>query len=288
MDQETIATVKIVRRGSATGPVLVVFHGTPGSVAELAWWSDAAQRHGVQLWCVARAALPAHLQGNAYFAALARVVAASWALAPGAPPLHLAGFSLGGFVALQTALALQQQGCAVAGLHLLSAAAPLQGGDFLPHMAGQAVFRMAAQRPSMLRRVAAVQGWLARAWPSLLRRLLFASARSSDLALRISPEFQATVHTVLADALGLGREGYVRDLAAYVSPWGASVAELQTPAWVWHGAQDNWSPPAMAHWLHTHLTQCRGVQMWADQSHYGCLLQSVEPVCAMVASPGVR
>lgn len=288
MYAQTSAKAPITRRGSATGPVLVVFHGTPGSVAELAWWTDAAERHGVQLWCVSRAALPAHLQGSEYFAELAKVVGECWAAEPDAPPLHLAGFSLGGFVALQTALALQQQGSTVDGLHLISAAAPLQGGDFLPHMAGKAVFRMAAQRPSLLRRVAAVQGWLALAWPALLRRLLFATAQSSDLVLRNSPGFQATVKAVLAESLGDGREGYLRDLAAYVLPWGASVAKLQTPSWVWHGEQDNWSPPAMAHWLHTHLPRSCGLQMWADQSHYGCLLQSVEPVCALVAGKGSR
>lgn len=272
--------------GSSTGPVLVVFHGTPGSAAELTWWNEAAQRHGVQLCCVQRSAIAPALQGQEYFAALAQVVVDACAGAPASQPLHLAGFSLGGFVALQTALELQQRGQAVQGLHLLSAAAPLQGGDFLPHMAGQAVFRMAADRPALLRRVTALQAWLARGWPALLRQLLFASAQASDVALRDSPAFQTTVQTILDEALGAGRDGYLRDLAAYVQPWGPSVAGLQTPTWVWHGDQDNWSPPAMAQWLHTHLPQACGLTMWADQSHYGCLQQSVEPVCALVAGRG--
>ena len=283
MNDTSSSLVPVTRVGSATDPVLVVFHGTPGSAGELVWWSEAAVRYGVQLICVERAAIPIDLQGAHYFAALAQAVVKACRAGPSAQPLHLAGFSLGGFVALQTALALQAQGQPVQGLHLISAAAPLQGGDFLPHMAGQAVFRMAADRPALLRRVTALQAWLARVRPALLRRLLFASARASDRVLRDLPSFQVTVQGVLADALGRGRDGYLRDLVAYVQPWCALVADLETPSWVWHGDQDNWSPPAMAHWMHAHLPHASGLQMWADQSHYGCLLRSVDPVCAVVA-----
>lgn len=269
--------VPMVRAGAAAGPVLVVFHGTPGSAAELQWWDAAACSHGVQLRCLERASLPAQVQGDAYFSALAVAL-------KGLQPVHLAGFSLGGFVAMRTAHAAQQAGQAVAALHLLSAAAPLQADNFLPHMAGQAVFRMAQERPVALRVVTAVQGVLARAWPAALTRMLFATAQASDRAWAADSTFQSVVRRALAESLNRGRAGYLRDLQAYVQPWAGVVGQLRVPTWVWHGSEDNWSPPGMAHWLHANLPQCHGLEMVAGQSHYGCLLSRIDAVCAMVAS----
>lgn len=279
MQSASTLSAPLHRAGAQTGPVLVVFHGTPGSAAELAWWDAAAQRHGVQLWCLQRAQVPAGVQGAAYFDALA----AALRTAAAGTPLHLAGFSLGGFVAIQTAWALQKMEVAVAGLHLLSAAAPLQAADFLPHMAGQAVFRMARDRPGALRVACAVQGMLARHWPEALLRMLFASAQASDLALARQADFRAVVEPMLCEALNAGRVGYLRDLQAYVQPWADVVAGIQAPAWVWHGSADNWSPPGMAHWLHANLPQARGLELVPGQSHYGCLLSRVDAVCATVA-----
>lgn len=273
--------VPIARAGARDGPVLVLFHGTPGSAAELQWWNAAACRHGVQLWCLQRAGLPATVQGDAYFAALAAAL-----LAASPQPVHLAGFSLGGFVALRTALAAQQRGRAVASLHLLSAVAPLQVGDFLPHMAGQAVFRLAQDRPGVLRLASALQGWLARVGPAALVRLLFASAQASDRVLAADADFLAVVRQALLESLNAGRSGYLRDLQAYVQPWADRVGAVQAPAWVWHGSDDNWSPPGMAHWLQATLPACRGLELVPGQSHYGCLLSRLEAVCAMVAARG--
>lgn len=284
METLAIPSLSIARYGAATGARLVYFHGTPGAPVEAAWWHAAAMAQGVQVWSPQRYALNPALQGPAYFAALAQALQAELAACAKPTPVFLVGFSLGGFAALQTALALQKLGVPLAGLHLVSAAAPLEAGDFLPHMAGQAVFRMAQERPGLLRTASAVQGWLARVWPMGLQRMLFSSAQASDRALASDTAFQATLRTVLQEALGQGRPGYLRELQAYVKPWSTTVAQLQVPAWVWHGEQDNWSPPGMAHWLHAHLPQAQGIQMLPGQSHYGCLLAAIAPVCAQAGA----
>lgn len=68
-------------------------------------------------------------------------------------------------------------------LHLISAAAPLDGGDFLASMAGQAVFRLARATPLLFLLLSGWQGLLARFAPHVLFKLLFASARGSDVAM---------------------------------------------------------------------------------------------------------
>lgn len=281
MPSRAVIDVPIVRAGAPTGTVLVVFHGVPGSPAELQWWDAAARRHGVQLWSLCRSDLPANVQGTAYFKALAAAL-------PTSDPLHLAGFAIGGFVALRTAHMAQKAGRNIVSLHLLSTAAPLEAGDFLTQMAGQSVFRMAQNRPTLLQRVAVMQGWLARVWPAALSRLLFASAGSSDQILAAEPNFQKIVRMAFADSLNAGRVGYLRDLREYVQPWAKMVSDVQVPTWLWHGADDNWSPTGMANWLQATLPNCLGLDLAQGQSHYGCLLSRVEKVCALVAGSSAR
>lgn len=276
MSSKAAIDLPIFRGGARTGPVLAVFHGVPGSPAELQWWDAAAIRHGVRLWCLCRGDLPAELRGAAYFDALAAAL-------PRSDPLHLAGFSIGGFVALRTAHMAQKAGRSIASLHLLSTAAPLEAGEFLALMAGQPVFRLAQSHPGLLRWIAGTQGWLARVRPAALSRSLFAGAVASDKILAADPEFQRIVRGVFADSLNPGRVGYLRDLQEYVQPWATMVSEVQTPTWLWHGSEDNWSPLGMAHWLQANLPDCRGLDVAQGRSHYGCLLSRSEKVCASVA-----
>ncbi|MFZ9408491.1 MAG: alpha/beta fold hydrolase [Burkholderiaceae bacterium] len=276
MPSKAAIDLPIVRAGAPTGTVLVVFHGVPGSPAELQWWDAAARRYGVQLWSLCRSDLPANFQGTTYFEALAAAL-------PTSDPLHFAGFSIGGFVALRTAHMAQKAGRNIASLHLLSTAAPLEAGDFLTQMAGQSVFRMAQNHPTLLQRVAVMQGWLARVWPAALSRLFFASASSSDKTLAAEPNFQKIARMAFADSLNAGRVGYLRDLREYVQPWEKIVPDVQAPTWLWHGTEDNWSPTGMASWLQVNLPNCRRLDLAQGQSHYGCLLSRVEIVCALVA-----
>ena len=99
---------------------LVYFHGMPGAPAELDWCGGGAARRFA-------AAPDRNRPGCCAPAALAPAITA----AVPAGPLVLVGFSLGACAALQTAPLL---GARVAALHLVSPAAPLQLGDFLPDM----------------------------------------------------------------------------------------------------------------------------------------------------------
>ena len=281
MPSKAAIDLPIVRAGAPTGTVLVVFHGVPGSPAELQWWDAAARRYGVQLWSLCRSDLPANFQGTTYFEALAAAL-------PTSDPLHLAGFSIGGFVALRTAHMAEKAGRNIASLHLLSTAAPLEAGDFLTQMAGQPVFRMAQNRSTLLQGLTVMQGWLARVFPAGLSRLLFASACSSDRILAAESNFQEIARMAFADSLNAGRVGYLRDLREYVQPWAKMVSDVQAPTWLWHGTEDNWSPTGMAHWLQVNLQNCRGLELVQGQSHYGCLLSRVEKVCSLLAGSTAR
>ena len=98
-------------------------------------------------------------------------------------------------------------------------------------------------------------------------------------------EFQTTLGAILRTCFVGNLRGYVQDIDAYVQPWNRVLTEIQVPVLLWHGAEDNWSPPAMASHLHSALPHCYSVQMMEGQSHYGCLLKAAPLICAISAEP---
>jgi len=69
--------------------------------------------------------------------------------------LHIIGFSLGCLAAVKLA---EQGGDSVRKLSLISAATPLELGDFLPAMAGKVVFETAMRSAFRFRMLTAIQG----------------------------------------------------------------------------------------------------------------------------------
>ena len=247
-----------------SGRLIVYFHGVPGSSAEIAHFQDMAQVHGVRLVAPDRFTLMPDLTGDDYFHALAKRVDE---LAAG-EGVELVGFSMGAFVALRAVPFITTQ---IHRLHLISAAAPLESGEFFDHMAGKPVFKMAMRSEALLRRVARLQGWLARLAPGLLFRMLFASAQGEDAGLSRDADFRSMIGCVLKSSLGPGLAGYVRDIAEYVQPWSHTLAAVSCETQIWHGAQDNWSPFGMAEVLRALLPNAAPVEVLAGASHYSSL-----------------
>lgn len=253
--------------GAEAGPLAVYFHGAPGGPGECARFDDEARARGVRLVCIDRSAVAADLEGEPYFQSLAREVDAL----AGAGPVILIGFSLGAFVALRTAPYLAAR---VAAIHLVSAGAPLESGDFLDGMAGKAVFRMAGRSPRLFRRLSRVQGWLTAHAPGVLFRMLFASAAGRDRDLAGDEGFRTEIGAVLKGALACGADGYVRDVEAYVRPWASRLAEVTADTRIWHGSHDNWAPPGMAHRLQALVPGVSRIEIMPGLSHYSCLFEA--------------
>lgn len=266
---------RIVRYGAGAGPVAVYFHGVPGAPEECARFDEAARADGVRLLCIDRGSLGDARDGEARFRRLAEEVAA---LADGAP-VHLIGFSLGAFVALRVAAHL---GPKAASLDLVSAASPLELGDFLDGMAGKPVFTMARRSPRLLAAMTAAQGWLATAAPARLFGMLFATAAGEDRALAADPAFRSMIGEVLRGALGPGRRGYLSDVQAYVRPWADRLPAVAAETRLWHGREDNWAPAAMAESLARTLPSVRQIEIAPGLSHYSCLFEAMPRILARI------
>ncbi|MEQ1689631.1 MAG: hypothetical protein ABL874_13745, partial [Sphingopyxis sp.] len=153
------------------------FHGQPGGVGELALLGGAPTTSD---WMCYDRSRVISMRGEGCFDALAARVLRD----AGGQPCRLIGFSLGAMAALQIA---ERLGEAVERIDLISAAAPLQLGDFLPHMAGRPLFELAAHHPGLFGLVAGAQGLLARFAPRLLARSLLATGMGADAALFADP-----------------------------------------------------------------------------------------------------
>ena len=238
---------------------IVYFHGMPGGPGE---WDLLA---------------PAALLEGTFAADRNSPDRTGPALADPPDKVVVIGFSLGTPHALELA---RQLGSRAEALHLISPAAPLQLGAFLPDMAGGALFALAARHPRLFRLVVAAQGLLARYAPALLLGRLFATARGGDAQLWADPAFRTGLAEVLRGGLGRDAHGFAAEVAGYVADWRDDLAApLPMPVTIWQGSADNWTPPAMGRALNASLTGSRLV-MLEGCSHYSALQAALARIAA--------
>ncbi|HEX5376977.1 MAG TPA: alpha/beta fold hydrolase [Phenylobacterium sp.] len=251
-----------------TGARFVYFHGQPGSPEELDVVRPGAWRRSSNLFVPDRATDRPDLALGPYLDHLAEDIARRF---PDGP-IRLVGFSLGCFVAVEVALRLAEgAGDRDLGLDLISAAAPLDLGDFLPDMAGGMVFSLARRQPFLFALLTRIQGGLAGLAPGLLFAQVFANAAGADADLVLRPEFQATIRGVLAHSLTHGARGYRREIAGYVAQTSERVTRLTRPVTLWQGQADTWTPPAMALALAAARPATRTLRTFPGLSHYSTL-----------------
>ncbi len=215
--------------------------------------------------------------GEAYYQLLAQQISKQAA----GKKVDVIGFSIGAFIALQTCRYL---GNGVRNLHLISAAAPLDAGVFLENMAGKQVFQLAKTAPILFVLLSYWQGLLALLFPKTLFRLLFASAAGGDKALAVDHEFRSSITKVLRSCF-IGRvQGYVRDVRAYVQPWKNTFSGIGVNTHIWHGAEDNWSPIAMAEYLASAIPGCTSTAIFNGLSHYSCLYRAAPEICRQLGA----
>jgi pimeloyl-ACP methyl ester carboxylesterase len=264
--------LKFSQFGSDNGKIVIYFHGAPGAPEECANFDLYAKEHGLTFICFDRFSGDYSITGDAYYQLLAQQISKQAA----GKKVDVVGFSIGAFIALQTCRYL---GNGVRNLHLISAAAPLDAGDFLEAMAGKQVFQLAKTAPILFVLLSYWQGVLALLFPNALFRLLFASAVCGDKALSVDREFQSGITNVLRSCF-MGRvRGYVRDIKAYVQPWKDTLSGVGVNTHIWHGADDNWSPVSMAEYLQSAIPGCTSIEIFNGLSHYSCLYRAAPEIC---------
>ncbi len=137
------------------------------------------------------------------------------------------------------------------------------------------------------------QALLAWCFPQALFNLLFASAVGKDKVLAGEAEFKLRMVTILRSCF-LGRvRGYARDVIAYVQPWAATLAhfsagsDIRGNTHIWHGSEDNGSPPQLADDLQLAIGGSGGSRgstctIIDGASHYSCLYEAMPAICGLL------
>ena len=270
-------SLKFRQFGSDSGQMVIYFHGAPGAPEEGEVFDLYAKEHGLSLICFDRFSCDASLTGAAYYQFLAQQISKQAA----GKQVDVISFSIGAFIAIQTCRYL---GNSVRNLHLISAAAPLDAGNFLGTMVGKQVFQLAKTIPMLFILLSYWQGLLAWLFPNALFRLLFASAAGGDKALSIDHEFESSITKVLRSCFAGRIQGYVRDVRAYVQPWKDTLSGINVNTHIWHGADDNWSPVAMAEFLQSAIPGCTSTEIFSGLSHYSCLYRAASEICRQLST----
>jgi len=273
--------LKFSQFGSENGKIVVYFHGVPGDPEECRIFDHAGKDHGIRFICIDRFAVDSSIKGELYYKLLAKEIS----IISQGNPVDFVGFSIGAFIALQTYRYMVTE---VRNLHLVSAAAPLESSDYLEAMAGKQVFKLAQSFPALFLLLSYWQGLLARVYPKALFRLLFASAVAGDKALAGESEFQSSITKVLKSCFTNHVRGYVRDVIAYVNPWKVTLSDVSVNTYIWHGAEDNWSPPLMANYLKSAIPGCSSLKIFNGMSHYSCLYRAVPEICNLISQEAIN
>jgi pimeloyl-ACP methyl ester carboxylesterase len=267
--------LKFSRFGSDNGHIVVYFHGAPGAPEECSIFDLEGKNHGLTFICLDRFSADPSINGEAYF----KLLAAEISRIASGKQVDVVGFSIGAFIALQT---FRYMTNGVGSLHLVSAAAPLEAGDHLETMAGKQVFKLAKVVPALFVLLSYWQGLLAWLSPNALFHLLFTSAAGEDKVLAADREFRAGITKVLKACFIGHVQGYARDIGHYVRPWKTTLTEISVNTYIWHGAEDNWSPPLMAEYLKSAIPGCTSTKIFNGLSHYSCLYQAAPGICNLI------
>lgn len=183
-------------------------------------------------------------------------------------PVTVAGFSLGAMSAVHIAA---RRGFLVRKLILISPAAPLQLGNFLPAMAGRPVFEAAQAGDWALRLFTASQASLVALAPKLAVGTMFRASPDAELGLLASSRFVEVVVRGLRACLGPRQAAYRRELHAYVRPWAHVLDDVRCETEIWSGSNDDWAPPAMGEALRGRLGNLASLNVCPDLGHYSTL-----------------
>jgi pimeloyl-ACP methyl ester carboxylesterase len=264
-----------VQYGNPKGRTVVYLHGVPGNIDECALFDSHAKNHNLRILSFDRFSINNTLDREQYYQALAKQIKQL----AGVEQIDLIGFSIGAHVALEINAILKDQ---VRHIHLISAAAPIGGGDYLDHMAAGTVFKLAMHKPWLFRLLTQYQRLMAVVAPGLLFSMLFASAAGADRALRKRREFKQSITGLLKHCFQKRTDGYLRDINFYVT-WSGDLSRHCASVQLWHGTEDNWSPLAMATYLANSMPGAATVEALEGLSHYSCLYAAAPRICAQLA-----
>ena len=280
--------LRVYEAGAATGPLVLVHHGTPGAGVLWQRWIEQAAGAGIRLASYDRPGYGGSDRRPGRSVADAAADAAAVADVLGAPRFATWGISGGGPHALACAALLPERVTAAASL---AGVAPrtADGLDWSAGMGGenQDEFGAAERGEQPLRGYLAPtrEGVLA-ATPATLQAE-FATLLSPVDVAALGRGVASFLHESFQSGLEPGYEGWLDDDLAFVSPWGFEPADVRVPVLLLQGRQDLMVPFEHGRWLAGRLPTVEA-RLAEDHGHL-TLLEDLSPVHEwLLAAGGLR
>jgi len=253
--------------GPADGPLLIHFHGVPGSRLELLPAADALAAGGVRVVAPDRPGIgrsdPAPGRGLVDCAADAVALADHL----GVERFAVSGFSAGGPYALATAASFPDRITAV--LLLSSAGDPSTPDADRGVVASERLLgRLAQRKPAVARLLWRGTRSLLRRRPSLVTGSLLSTAPAD--AAWFDPEKSREVAETLLESLRQGTDAMVEDYGRCYDLWDFDPRAVRAPVTAWHGEADQLVPMRLAEHLQAELADASLVRL-PGTGHIGTL-----------------
>jgi pimeloyl-ACP methyl ester carboxylesterase len=255
--------------GHEGGPVVLAFHGSPGSRV---WWpgAEVTAAAGARLVTVDRPGYGGSdpLPGRPIAGWAEDVVELADAL--GIDRFGVVGWSGGAPYAAAVAAELLPDRltgvCLASSASIAYAVGPSQADDEDLHIS-ELIDRFGPAEATV-RYAAKIQAWaegLRQDPGSMTNPDEFAAG---DLWVLEQPEPRAGLFSSIGEGVRQGATGAATDWVNLLAPWGFSLAEIEVPVHMWHGGQDSWVQLAdcervVAAIPHAALT------VWPDAGHFG-------------------
>jgi pimeloyl-ACP methyl ester carboxylesterase len=260
-------TLGYAEYGSPEAPVVMLFHGVPGSRLDAPeFW--AAEPEGARVIAPDRPGfgLSTFQPGRRMTAWASDVAALADELGIG--QFRVLGFSGGGPYALAAAHGLPDRVLASA---VVSGGGPVESKDSLAGMnrVNRLIFGLARVAPATLRPLVALQ---ARGMKRRPEKILDQAAHDkhlpqADREVFADPRVRELMITAGPEAFRQGGRAVVQEVSLIARPWGFDPATIKPPVLIWHGEADTNVPVALAQAVAGRIPGCR-LETYPGEGHF--------------------
>jgi pimeloyl-ACP methyl ester carboxylesterase len=267
-------------RGNPGGPVVLDFHGNPGS--RLSFWGDddVIRASGIRLISVDRPGigLSDHQPHRSVADWPSDVVQLADVL--GLERFAVIGHSVGAAYAAVCAHQLPER---VTGAGLVSPIIPLDSRQALDELGKPGQWLLARNRPRTLRASIRALFLLARLAPNVARALLGANSTPEEKAISSRPEVMRRALASARESTRQGALGLVEDMRVVMRPWGFDPAEIHVPVLIWQGDRDSSIRESWGEWWAekvpgAQLVRCKGEGHLLIEERMGEILDALATV----------
>lgn len=263
----------VTERGDPRGAPVMLFHGTPGSRLGPVPRAMTLHAGGIRLLTFDRPGFGESDRQPGRTVASVAGDAAAVADALGIGHFAVLGRSGGGPHALACAALLPERVTKAAAMVPLAPRDAMGDTWFSGMTPGNAeAYQQAVTDPAALRRVLDERAASIRADPASLFATIDEGLEPTDRAVI----GQANIRHELVKAYAAGvchsADGWFDDALALAGPWGFDPGDIRVPVYLWHGAEDRFSPISHTRWLGERIPLAT-MDLEPSASHFSSLLR---------------